>query len=108
MFYIYDIYLREPHEAIHVVDLLMASLIRTFMLPMCFTALQAPRIFINNVHRGQGIWNFVLILWFVKLVPFLDLSFERGPGCLDLGFFKSDNLAHHFFLILYDAIHGCL
>jgi choline-glycine betaine transporter len=108
MFYICDIYLRKLHETIHIVDFLMAIIIRAFMLPMCFTALQAPGIFISNVDRGQGIRNFIFILLLVKLVLFLELSFVWGPGCLDLRFFKSDNLAHHFFLIIYDAIHGGL
>jgi hypothetical protein len=108
MFYICDIYLRKLHETIHVVDLLMANVIREFILPMFFTILQALGIFINNVCRGQGIRNFMFILFLVKLVPFLELSFVRGPGCLDLRLFKSNNPTHHFLLILYDVIHGGL
>jgi len=108
MFYISDIYLRETHKAVQVVDLLLASIIRTLILPMCFTAFQAPRIFINDVCRGQSIWNFIFILWLVGLVPFLELPFEWRSRCLGLGLFKSNDPVHHFFLILHDAIHGSL
>jgi hypothetical protein len=108
MFYIHDIYLRKIHKAVQIVDLLLASVIRTLTLPMCFTAFQAPRIFINNVCRGQSIRDFIFILWFVGLVPFLELPFEWGPRCPGLGFFKSNDLVHHFFLILYDVVHRSL
>jgi hypothetical protein len=108
MFYICDIYLREIHKTIQVVDLLLASVIRTFILPMCFTAFQAPRVFINNVCRGQSNWDFFFILQLVDLVSFLEFPFEWRSKCLDLGLFKFNDSAHHFFLILHDAIHGSL
>jgi hypothetical protein len=108
MFYICDIYLRKIHKVVQIVDLLLANVIRTFILPMCFTSFQAPRVFINNVCRGQSIRDFISILRFVDLVPFLEFPFEWRSRCMDLGLFKSNDPAHHFFLIFHDAIHGIL
>jgi hypothetical protein len=108
MFYIRDIYLRKIHKAVQIVDLLLAGVMRTLILPMCFTAFQAPRIFINDICRGQSIRDFIFILRFVGLVPFLEFPFEWGPRCLGLGFFKSNDPVHHFFLILHDVVHGSL
>jgi hypothetical protein len=48
-----DIYLRASDDMAYIVYLVMAIIVvRAFMLPMCFAALQTPRVFIHNICRS--------------------------------------------------------